>query len=434
MDIPSKTKQLKQTKRWITVLVISAGITTIIGSIYIISRYRFLPLTSTPTPSPTVSIARTVTAIGRLEPKGEAVHAATTSSLEGTRILQILVKQGDKVKTGQVLAVLDIRDRRLAALKEASEQVKVAQARLAQVKAGAKAGEINAQEATVSRLEAQLRGEVATQQATVDRLKAQLRGDIATQQETISRLESQLSNAQTEYQRYEQLYRSGAISASNLDSKRLAVDTVRDQVNEAKAALNKIRETLEQQIKEAQETLNKTKATLPQQINEAKANLNSIAEVRPTDVQAAQAEVDKATAAVVKAKADLEVAYVKAPKDGRILKIHTRSGEAVSNQGDGILKLGQTDQMYAVAEVYETDISKVRLGQTATITSDAFPEKLQGKVDQIGWEVAKKDVLSTDPAAATDVRVVEVKIALDQVSSQQVAALTNMQVTVEIQP
>ncbi|OKH30760.1 HlyD family secretion protein [Calothrix sp. HK-06] len=434
MDIPSKTKQLKQTKRWITVLVISAGISTILGSIYIISRYRFLPSTSTPTPSPTVSIARTVTAMGRLEPKGEAVHAATTSSLEGTRILQILVKQGDKVKTGQVLAVLDIRDRRLAALKEASEQVKVAQARLAQVKAGAKAGEINAQEATVSRLEAQLRGEVATQEATVDRLKAQLRGDVATQQETISRLESQLRNAQTEYQRYEQLYKSGAISASNLDSKRLAVDTVRDQVNEAKAGLNKIRETLQQQIKEAQETLNKTKATLPQQINEAKANLNSIVEVRPTDVQAAQAEVDKATAAVVKAKADLEVAYVKAPKDGRILKIHTRPGEAVSNQGEGILKLGQTDQMYAVAEVYETDISKVRLEQTATITSDAFPEKLRGKVDQIGWEVAKKDVLSTDPAAATDVRVVEVKIALDQVSSQQVESLTNMQVTVEIQP
>lgn len=434
MDIPSKTKQLKQTKRWIPVLVIAAGISTIIGTIYIISRYRFLPSTSTPVPSPTVSIARTVTAIGRLEPKGEAVHAATTSSLEGTRILQILVKQGDKVKTGQVLAVLDIRDRRLAALKEASEQVKVAQARLAQVKAGAKVGEINAQEATVSRLEAQMRGEVATQEATVARLKAQLRGDVATQQETISRLESQLRNAQTEYQRYEQLYKSGAISASNLDSKRLAVDTVRDQANEAKAALNKIRETLQEQIKEAQETVNKTKATFPQQINEAKANLNRIAEVRPTDVQAAQAEVDKAAAAVAKAKADLEVAYVKALKDGRILKIHARPGEAVSNQGDGILKLGQTDQMYAVAEVYETDISKVRLGQTATITSDAFPEKLQGKVDQIGWEVAKKDVLSTDPAAATDVRVVEVKIALDRTSSQRVAALTNMQVTVEIQP
>jgi HlyD family secretion protein len=90
--------------------------------------------------------------------------------------------------------------------------------------------------------------------------------------------------------------------------------------------------------------------------------------------------------------------------------------------------------MYAVAEVYETDISKVRLGQRATITSDAFPAKLQGTVDQIGWEVGKKDVLSTDPAAATDVRVVEVKIGLDSASSQRVAGLTNLQVTVEIEP
>ncbi|HAG81067.1 MAG TPA: HlyD family secretion protein, partial [Cyanobacteria bacterium UBA12227] len=394
----------------------------------------------------------------------------TSSSLEGSKILQILVKEGDKVQAGQILAILDTRDRRLAALKEAQQQVKVAQANLAQVKAGAKTGEIDAQKSTIARLEAQLRGEVATEQATVARFKAQLsgavatqqetiarleaqlRGDIATQQETIARLEAQLRNAQTEYQRYQKLYQNGASSASIIDSKRLAVDTAQDQVNEAKANLkrtretlqkqideaeanlNQTRETLQQQINEAQATLNKTRATIPQQINEAKANLNRIAEVRPTDVQAAQAAVDKALASVEKAKADLETAYVRSPKDGRILKLHARPGEAISNQGEGIFKLGQTDQMYAVAEVYETDIGKVRLGQRATVTSDALTGKLQGTVDQIGWEVGKKDVLSTDPAAATDVRVVEVKIRLDPTSSQQVAALTNLQVTVEIQP
>ncbi|HAX77664.1 MAG TPA: HlyD family secretion protein, partial [Cyanobacteria bacterium UBA11372] len=418
----------------------------------------------------TVAIARTITAIGRLEPKEEAVHPATSSSLEGAKILEILVKEGDKVQAGQILAILDSRDRRLAALKEAQQQVKVAQSNLDQVKAGAKTGEIDAQKSTIARLEAQLRGDVATgqatvarfkaqlsgavatQQETIARLEAQLRGDVATQQETIARLEAQLRNAQTEYQRYQQLYQNGAISASILDSKRLAVDTAQDQVNEAKANLKRTREilqkqideaqanlkqtreTLQQQINEAQATLNKTTATIPQQINEAKANLNRIAEVRPTDVQAAQATVDKALASVEKAKADLETAYVRSPKDGRILKLHARPGEAISNQGEGIFKLGQTDQMYAVAEVYETDIGKVRLGQRATVTSDALTGKLQGTVDQIGWEVGKKDVLSTDPAAATDVRVVEVKIRLDPTSSQQVAALTNLQVTVEIQP
>jgi HlyD family secretion protein len=398
MDVPSKTPQIKRSKRWVLLLAIAVGIATISTTIYIISRYRRLPSTSAPTPSPTVAIARKVTALGRLEPKGEAVHAATTGSLEGTRILRILVKEGDKVRVGQILAILDTRDRRLAALKEATEQVKVAQARLAQVKAGAKAGEINAQKATIVRMEAELQGNVKAQSATVERMEAELR------------------NAETEYKRYQQLYQQGAVSASTRDSKRLATETAQKKLEEGRATLKRIQESVQAQL------------------NEAKANLNRIAEVRPTDVQAVQAEVDKAIAAVEQAKANLELAYVRSPRDGRILKIHARPGEVVSNQGEGILKLGQTDQMYAVAEVYETDISKVRLGQRATITSDAFPAKLQGTVDQIGWEVGKKDVLSTDPAAATDVRVVEVKIGLDSASSQRVAGLTNLQVTVEIEP
>ena len=399
MDVDSRDKLVKPSRRWVLALAIAMGlVTTSVATVYVFSRYRLLPSIPTPTASPTALTARTVTALGRLEPKEEAVHPATSGSLEGTRILQILVKEGDKVRTGQVLAILDTRDRRLTALKEATEQVKVAQARLAQVKAGAKAGEINAQEATIVRMEAELQGNVNAQVATVKRLEAELR------------------NAETEYKRYQQLYQNGAVSASALDSKRLTVETAQAKLEESRATLNRIRKSVQAQL------------------NEAKANLNRITEVRPTDVQAAQAEVDKALASVEKAKADLEIAYVRSPKDGRVLKIHARPGEVVSDQKEGILKLGQTDQMYAVAEVYETDVSKVRLGQRATVTSDALTGKLQGTVDQIGWEVGKKDVLSTDPAAATDVRVVEVKIRLDPTSSQQVAALTNLQVTVEIQP
>ncbi|MCU0532363.1 MAG: ABC exporter membrane fusion protein [Hydrococcus sp. Prado102] len=398
MNVPSKTPLVTRSKGWVLALVIAAGIATTAATVYVFSRYRLLPATPAPTASPTVPIVRTVTALGRLEPEGEAVHPATTGSLEGTRILKILVKEGDKVKTGQILAILDTRDRRLAALKEAQEQVKVAQANLAQVKAGAKIGEINAQKATIQRMEAELQGDVKAQEATV------------------ARLEAELDNAETEYRRYQQLYQEGAVSASTRDNKRLAVDTAQKKLEEGRATLNRIRESTQAQL------------------NEAKATLTRIAEVRPTDVQASQAEVDRALASVDRAKADLELAYVRSPRDGRVLKIHIRPGEVVSNQGEGILLVGQTDQMYAVAEVYETDIGKVRLGQRATITSDAFTGKLQGTVDQIGWQVGKKDVLSTDPAAATDVRVVEVKIRLDPASSQRVAGLTNLQVTVEISP
>jgi HlyD family secretion protein len=158
--------------------------------------------------------------------------------------------------------------------------------------------------------------------------------------------------------------------------------------------------------------------------------LTQIAEVRPVDVQAAQAEVNSAIAAVKRAQADLELAYVKAPIDGQILKIHTSPGEVVKT--DGIADLGQTDQMYVVAEVYENDVSKVHLGQPAHITSSSFSDELPGTVDEVGLQVRKKDVLNTDPVADIDSRVVEVKIRLDDSATQKVAGLTNAQVKVAI--
>jgi HlyD family secretion protein len=88
--------------------------------------------------------------------------------------------------------------------------------------------------------------------------------------------------------------------------------------------------------------------------------------------------------------------------------------------------------MYVVAEVYETDIGKVHIGQRATIQSATIGGTLQGTVVEKGWKIAKKDVLNTDPASDVDARVVEVKISLDPADSQRVAGLTNLQVDVTI--
>ncbi|MEH2303664.1 MAG: HlyD family efflux transporter periplasmic adaptor subunit [Nostoc sp.] len=64
-------------------------------------------------------------------------------------------------------------------------------------------------------------------------------------------------------------------------------------------------------------------------------------------------------------QAQLDQASVRVPEAGQILKINTRAGETVSN--DGIVELDRTDQMYAVAEVYQSDINKVRSGQRSLI-------------------------------------------------------------------
>lgn len=73
-----------------------------------------------------------------------------------------------------------------------------------------------------------------------------------------------------------------------------------------------------------------------------------------------------------------------------MLRVHARPGELVTNEG--ILTLGQTDAMYAIAEVYEADIEQVAMGQRATVTSEygGFSGELSGVVEQVGEEVLSK--------------------------------------------
>jgi HlyD family secretion protein len=139
--------------------------------------------------------------------------------------------------------------------------------------------------------------------------------------------------------------------------------------------------------------------------------------------------LEVARANLRQAQAELEYSVVRSPIDGQVLTIHTRAGERVG--ADGIAELARTSQMYAVAEVYETDITKVRVGQKATISTTALATPLTGTVERIGMKIGKRDVLATDPAADTDARVVEVHIRLDD--SAPVAGLTNLKVEVRIE-
>nr|WP_256875426.1 ABC exporter membrane fusion protein [Nostoc sp. C052] len=429
------SKVMKQpflkSKKWWVILFLSVT-TSVISTATIYSLLHSQPAQKNPSSASLATTPPTnaISARGRVEPQGEVIRLSASTSLETVKIYKLLVKEGDKVTSNQVIAILDNYNRLSAALKQAKQQVKVAQANLAKVEAGAKTGEINAQQATIARLQAQLFGERKTQQATIARLQAQLLGGRRTQQANIARLQAQLNNAQTEFGRFEMLYKEGAVEASKFDSKGLELETAREQLNEAKASLNQTEETLQQQINEARSTLKQTEETLQQQINEAKATLDQIAEVRPTDVQAAQAEVESAEAAVEKAQADQELTYVRAPKSGQILKIYTFPGEIVGNEG--IADMGQTDQMYVVAEVYETDVNQVRIGQQARVNSEAFSGELHGKVTQVGLQVKKQATFSTDPVADVDRRVVEIKIRLNPKDAKQVRSLTNLQVEVII--
>ncbi len=144
----------------------------------------------------------------------------------------------------------------------------------------------------------------------------------------------------------------------------------------------------------------------------------------------AQLNLDIAQADLAAAEASLELAVVRAPLRAQVLEIHAYPGERVGPEG--IMELGRTDRMYAVAEVYETDITRVKVGQRAIIRTPAMDTALTGEVERISLKVGRLDVVGTDPIAKTDARVVEVFILLDD--SAAVSPFTNMQVKVEIQP
>ncbi|MGF1601647.1 MAG: ABC exporter membrane fusion protein [Thermosynechococcaceae cyanobacterium] len=385
-SVDMDSSSVKSPRRYVVPLVVMAAF-----SVSAISGYtwRQFQVSEPEAPVMTQAARQAVTALGRLEPKGDIVKLSAPSNASN-RVDQLLVKEGDSVKVGQVIAVLDSRDRLQASVLEAKRRVQVAQAELARVKAGAKRGELGAQRAEISRLAAQQQGAIDAQQAT------------------ISRLEAELQNATAEAGRYQSLYTQGAISASERDAKQL------------------VQRTAEQQLREANAVLGRLQSTRSPEIDQAKANLDRITEVRPVDIQVAEANVQQAIAAVKQAQAQLDQAYIKAAQSGTVLAIHTRPGEVVSQ--DGIVEIGQTRAMYAIAEVYQSDIKHVQSGQSVKVTSDVLPGELEGKVDWIDAKVQRQNIVNSDPSSNIDARVIEVHVQLDPSSSEKAEKFTNLQV------
>jgi len=142
----------------------------------------------------------------------------------------------------------------------------------------------------------------------------------------------------------------------------------------------------------------------------------------------AEYAIEVAQARVKIDEIETERSLVRAPVAGRVLEIHTRPGEMAG--AHSVLDLGRTDHMFAIAEVYETDIGNVKVGQPARVSSDALPDVLTGTVERIRGKVQKMDVIGTDPAARKDARIIEVEIRLDE--SAPAASLTNLQVEIVI--
>ena len=328
-----------------------------------------------------------VVALGRIEPRSEIINLGAGVSPD--RLESLFVARGDLVKKGDVLGYLGSYAEQIAQRDIYRAQLKEAELRLKT--------EI---ELNQSRVEAAEIHQKQIQEVSPPR--------IAAQEATISSLEAKLANDRDILNSQSQLFSRGYASRRLQDDQKAMVLQSEANAVSANARLTELKRQFEvdqidaeAQIRLARAQLERSKADFP---------------IASLESQIASAE----------ARAKRLAIY--APIDGRILNIRVKPGEDV---GSGpILTMGDTRSMRAVAEVYETDIGRVRLGHPATITSFALPRPITGKVTRIGSMVFKNDVLNVDPAARADARVVEVWVDLDDDNLTQ--QLTNLTVNVEI--
>ncbi|MFI3290885.1 MAG: efflux RND transporter periplasmic adaptor subunit [Opitutales bacterium] len=142
-----------------------------------------------------------------------------------------------------------------------------------------------------------------------------------------------------------------------------------------------------------------------------------------------EANVKEAKLAIEQAQLNYDDFSVKAPIAGTIIEIYSKIGEALSQ--DGLCELANTDSMYVEAEVYESDLNKIKLGDKAECISHALENKaLSGKVVEISNYVKTNHIFSNNPSDFTNSKVVLVKIALDK--PEAVRNLISSQVSVRI--
>lgn len=340
--------------------------------------------------SPSRQIAD-VGALGRVEPGSDIINlgAGNLGGAPQERLAVLLVHRGESVRKGQVLGYLS------------GQAVQVAQRDVLR--------------AQLTQAEQQLKTETALDQQRIAAAEIHQRSvlevepsKIAAQQADVSMLQTSLDNDKDVLEINRRLYPLGFATRRQRDNQQAVVREDESKLAAAQAQLAEL---------ERQFAVDKIDAA------------NQIAVARAT-AERARADLPVASLQSQLALANEQITNLTlfAPIDGRILNIMVRQGESVGTEP--ILAMGDTAHMRVVAEVYETDISRVRLEQTATITSPALPDPLTGKVVRIGDMIFKNDVLHVDPAARVDARVVQVWIALDDPTP--VARLTNLTVSVVI--
>ncbi len=313
-----------------------------------------------------------VPALGRIQPMDGVLSLGVATP---DRILKMLVKEGQHVKSGEKL--VELEGETLRDLEEKSVEIE-RQAAEKRRKAITASGEAQVQVEEVRLHQSERLGKL----------------EIEAQQSKMEFLRVQAANAKRDYERLERI--GDTIAEQDKEKQRLLWRQAEEELS-----------TAEKQYKKLQE-----EQPLDRQLIEARR-------------VAAQAEMERGLSTIslealnnqtAQAKARREAARVTAPSNGTILRLLAHEGELV--QGRPIIQMANLEKMIVVAEVPTNSIPRVHEGDPVTITSPVFKElgyeKLEGEVYSKRAIVGKPQVTNPDPLAAVDFRIMEVKIMLKQ--------------------
>ena len=325
------------------------------------------------------------------------IAAGTTVNVDfqgnGGIVTAILVKPGDKVRKGQVLARVDQTSARQS-LEQARAQLASAQAAYEGAVQGQTAQEQARDASTVDQAEAS----VASASTSLDSARQTLSLTRSQQDRAVTRAENSLDAARAALRDARAAYQSDS-SPENSQ----AVAAAKTEVGTAQSSLYAARASRDSALLQARQQV----ASALDQVATARSSLASTKATvavnrqgpRASAVDSAQAQVDSAQVTVAQARTTLRQTLLRAPVAGRVAAVSGTVGEPSSSTSStstsaatgtssgtattaatGFVTLTGTRALQVTADVAEADIADVRVGQSATVTFSATGKEVAGTV------------------------------------------------------
>ena len=288
-----------------------------------------------------------LTASGTIEARNIRVGSKT-----GGRIARILVREGDRVHKGQVLATFDDAEM-VAVLGQAAARIEGAKAALAKLEKGFRPEEI-------AEAKAQLAQADAAAQEAVRGYRTEEIGEANAERD---RAIADEKNAKSTYDRYEDLLKDGVVSRQQRDDAQARWQQAVAVLDRANQQLTKVRSG------NRPETIANAKAR-QQQSQAALSKLQN--GYRSEDIAAAKAELALARTSYEEIAARNSEARILAPANAVVEVLDARPGDLVA-PNTPIFTLLEESEVFVKVYVPETKIGLVALGQEAKVSVDSFP-------------------------------------------------------------